>query len=66
MGGTPLRYVATELSKLGGKGMTGHLGSNLSIDFVTALKKNSVWSGKSWVQGRARGLGLESSDVSQL
>ena len=50
MGGTLPRYVATELSKLGGKGMTGHLGSNLSIDFVTALKKNSVWENKFGVE----------------
>ena len=50
MGGTPPRYVATELSKLGKKGMTGHLGLNLSIDFVTALKKNSVWKNKFGVE----------------
>ena len=50
MGGTPPRYVATELSKLGRKGVTGYLGSNLSIDFVTALKKNSVWENKFGVE----------------
>ena len=42
MSGTPQRYVATELSKLGGKGMTGHLESNPGYPFVTALKKNSI------------------------
>ena len=73
MGGTPPRYVATELSKLGRKGMTaGHLGLNPDFPLILSQLLRKILFGKinlerkSWVQGWARGLGLESSNVSQL